>query len=64
MHAGKVVGHFDRDKTISLVEDRLYWLSVERNIARVISHCQVCQVAKSRKQNKELYTPLPIHFAP
>jgi len=27
MHVGGVTGHFGRDKTIVLVEDRFYWPS-------------------------------------
>jgi len=63
MHAGGVAGHFDQDKTIALVEDRFYWPSVKRDVAE-LSHCQVCQVAKDRKQNTRLYTLLPILSAP
>lgn len=34
------------------------------DVARVVFHCQVCQITKSRKQNTNLYTPLPIRFTP
>jgi len=61
---GGVAGHFDREKTITLVEARFYWHNVNRDVARVVSHCQVCQFAKSRKQNTGLYTPFLIPSAP
>ena len=64
MHAGGVTGHFGGDKTIVLVEDRFYWPCVKRDVARVVSHCQVCQVSKGRKQKRGLYTLLPILSAP
>jgi len=58
-----VAGHFGRDKTIALVEDQFYWLSVKCNVARVVSHYQGCQVAKGRKHNTGLYTLLPVPSA-
>jgi len=61
---GGVAGHFGQIKIIALVEDRFYSPSVKYNVARVMSHCQVCQVAKGRKQNTGLYTLLPIPSAP
>ena len=64
MHTEGVAGHFGRDKTTVLVEDRFYWPSVKRDVTRVVSHCQVRQIAKCRKQNTWLYTLLPIPFAP
>jgi len=60
---GGVTGHFGRDKTNVLVEDQFYWPSVKHDVARVVSHCQVCQVVKGRKQNTRLYTVLPISSA-
>lgn len=31
-----VVGHFDRDKTITLEDSRFHWLSVKHNVARIV----------------------------
>ena len=37
MHAGGLVGHFKRDKTIALVEDRFYWPSLKKDVARIVA---------------------------
>ncbi|XP_057983708.1 uncharacterized protein LOC131168360 [Malania oleifera] len=57
-------GHFGRDKTIAMVEDRFFWPSLKRDIAKVVSQCGTCQSAKGRKHNIGLYTPLPIPHTP
>ena len=57
-------GHFGRDKTIALVEDCFFWLSLKKDVWKVIKQCQTCQVGKGSKQNTGLYTPLPIPSKP
>ncbi|KAK8933568.1 hypothetical protein KSP39_PZI015465 [Platanthera zijinensis] len=64
MHAGGAAGHFGRDKTIALVEDRFYWPSLKGDVARVTRHCRTCQMAKGSRQPSGLYSPLPIPHRP
>ena len=64
LHSGGIAGHFGRDKTIALVEDRLYWPSLKRDVAKVLEQCRTCQLVKQKKQNTRLYTPLPVPHAP
>ena len=64
MHAGGLAGHFERDKTIALVEDRFYWPSLKRDVARIVAQCRTCQITKAKKQNTSLYTPLPVSHEP
>ncbi|KAK8954475.1 hypothetical protein KSP39_PZI002180 [Platanthera zijinensis] len=64
LHAGGAAGHFGRDKSIAIVEDRFYWPGLKRDVARVVRHCRTCQTAKGTKQNTGLYTPLPVPLRP
>ena len=64
LHAGGLAGHFRRNKTIEAVEHRFYWPSLKRDVARLVSQCRTCQLAKQRKQNTGLYTPLPVPNSP
>jgi len=60
MHAGGLAGHFDREKTIETVDNLFYWPSLKKNVAKLIGQCHTCQLAKQRKHNTGLYTPLPV----
>ena len=58
IHAGGLAGHFDEDKTIEEVERQFYWLGLKRGVVKIVGQCRTCQLAKHRKQNTGLYTPL------
>jgi hypothetical protein len=64
LHGDGLAGHFGRDKTIEEVEQQFYWPGLKRNAAKIIGHCRQCQLAKHRKQNVGLYTPLPVPGKP
>ena len=64
MHAGSLAEHFRRDKTIALIEDGFYWPSLKRDVARIVTRCKTCQLAKAKKQNTNLYTPLHVPHEP
>jgi hypothetical protein len=38
LHSGGAAGHFGRDKTIAMVEDRFYWPSIKRDVAKTVSN--------------------------
>ena len=59
-----VAGHFGRDKTIALVEDRFYWPSLKKDVSRIVAQCKTCQLAKAKKQNTGLCTPLLVPHEP
>ena len=64
MHAGGLVGHLGKDRTIDLVADHFYWPSLKREVHRIVSQCRTYQLAKTKRNNTGLYTPLPIPHAP
>lgn len=64
LHAEGLAGHFGRDKTIALVEDWFYWPFLKHDVARIVSWCRTCQLAKVKKRNIGLYTPIPVPHTP
>ena len=64
IHAGGLVGHFGRDKTIEESERQFYWPSLKRGIAKIVGQYGTCQLAKHCRQNTGLYTPLPMPDRP
>ncbi|XP_075674943.1 uncharacterized protein LOC142644153 [Castanea sativa] len=63
IHAGGLAGHFGQDKTIEEVECQFYWPGLKRGVAKIVGQCRTCQLAKHRKQNTGLYTPLHSRIA-
>ncbi|KAI0507426.1 hypothetical protein KFK09_013551 [Dendrobium nobile] len=64
LHAGGLAGHFGQAKIIAAIENRFFWPSLKRDVSRLVKRCHTCQLAKQRKQNIDLYTPLPVPNQP
>ncbi|GKB75884.1 putative nucleotidyltransferase, ribonuclease H [Tanacetum coccineum] len=61
IHAGGLIVHLDRDKTILSVESRFDWPQLKRDVGDFVKRCVMCQEAKgSTKYNK----PLPVLESP
>ncbi|GKC92354.1 RNA-directed DNA polymerase, partial [Tanacetum coccineum] len=44
-HAGGLVGHFGRDKTLALLREQFYWPKMERDVNRLLERCRTCHIA-------------------
>ncbi|XP_076909541.1 uncharacterized protein LOC143566842 [Bidens hawaiensis] len=63
-HQGALAGHFGRDKTIALIQDRFYWPKISKEVSKILSRCRICHIAKTRHTNQGPYTPLPTPVRP
>jgi len=64
IHVRGLSGHFGRNKTIEEVERQFFWSSLKKDVAKLVGQCRTCQLAKHKKQNTCLYTPLPVPTCP
>jgi len=63
-HAGGLMGHFGREKTLELLADHFYWPKMRKDVERFVQRCVTCDKAKSKLNPHGLYTPLPVSNAP
>lgn len=63
-HGGGLMGHFGRDKTISVLTEHFFWPHLKKDVERYCSKCVTCLKAKSRLHPHGLYMPLPIPNMP
>ena len=64
IHVDGMLGYFGQDKTVAAVQSSFFWLTINRDVANLIKQCRTCSLAKQRKQNIGLYTPLPVPIRP
>jgi hypothetical protein len=57
-------GHIGRDKTVLLVVEQFYWLTLQKEVDKFMQCYKVCQVSKGGATNAKLYMPLPISEGP
>ncbi|KAK1602128.1 hypothetical protein QYE76_017171 [Lolium multiflorum] len=46
-HGGGLMGHFGRDKTLSMLSTHYYWPRMKRDVERLCNRCTTCLQAKS-----------------
>jgi len=63
-HRGGLVGHFDHDKTYTLLNSSYHWPGMRSDVKKFVDKCRICQYAKGKWQNIGLYQPLPIPNRP
>ncbi|XP_056852919.1 uncharacterized protein LOC130502196 [Raphanus sativus] len=59
-HGGGLMGHFGRDKTLSVLADHFFWPNMRKDVENLCTKCIVWLKTKSRSHPYGLYMPLPI----
>ena len=57
-HVGGLMGHFGREKTMSMMSDHFFWPKMRHDVEGHVQRCTLCHKAKSKLNAHELYTPL------
>jgi hypothetical protein len=52
------------DKTTTLVKERYFWPSINKDVKKFVECCRIFQLAKGKSQNTGLYTPLLVPERP
>ncbi|KAK1616639.1 hypothetical protein QYE76_022156 [Lolium multiflorum] len=47
-HAGGLMGHFGREKTLLMLADHFYWPNMRRDVDRYVRRCITCNKSKSK----------------
>ncbi|KAK1620859.1 hypothetical protein QYE76_026376 [Lolium multiflorum] len=53
-HAGGLMGHFGREKTLLMLADHFYWPKMRRDVDRYVKRCITCNKSKSKLKPHEL----------
>ena len=64
LHSGGLGRHFGNDKTTTLVKERYFWPSINKDVRKFVEGCMVCQLTKGKIQNTGRYTPLRVPEKP
>jgi hypothetical protein len=64
LHNSGLAGHFGKDKTLALIEDKYYWSKMKKDIIRYVARCRICQMAIGHSQKTGLYMSLSVPTSP
>lgn len=57
-HKGELMGHFRVQKTLDMLHEHFYWLSINHDAHKLCERCIVCKRVKPKVMPHGLYTPL------
>lgn len=57
-------GHLGRDRSLHLVTNTYFWLTVRRDVEHFVERCRYCQLDKGQASNAGLYLPLSVPTQP
>jgi hypothetical protein len=63
-HAGGLMGHFGREKTLLMLANNFYWPKMRRDVDRFVRRYITCHRLKSKLKPHGLYTPLHVPTTP
>jgi len=58
LHAGGLTEHLGQNKTIEVIENKFYWWTLKRDVAKIVGQYRTCQLAS----NKNILLVLTLSF--
>ncbi|KAK1691732.1 hypothetical protein QYE76_008429 [Lolium multiflorum] len=55
-HAGGLMGHFGREKTLLMLADHFYWPKMRRDVDKYVKRCITCNKSKSKLKPHFVYS--------
>jgi len=60
-HEGGLMDHFGVDSTLSILQEKIYWPHMRKEVQIHCDKCFACLQAKAKTMPHGLYTPSPLH---
>ena len=48
VHSSGLSGHFGRDKTLFMIQEKYYWPQLKKDVENFVKRCQICQESKGQ----------------
>lgn len=58
-HEGGLAGHFGYFKTLKMIQENVFWPKFNKDVLRLIEHCETCRKAKTHGAIRDYPLAIP-----